>query len=74
MDFRSGSTILAFGRHVTIFSSHVCLGLPSLLFPTGFPTKSLHAFLFSPMRVTHPAHLIIIDLTIIIISGEKFKL
>jgi hypothetical protein len=27
---------------------HQCLDLPSGLFPSGFPIKLLHAFLFSP--------------------------
>jgi hypothetical protein len=27
---------------------HLCLGLPSGLFPSGFPTNILQAFLFSP--------------------------
>jgi hypothetical protein len=25
-------------------STHLCLGLPSGLFPSGFPTSILHAF------------------------------
>jgi hypothetical protein len=39
------------------------LGLPSGLFPTGFPTNNLYAFLFSPIRATCSAHLILFDLT-----------
>jgi hypothetical protein len=38
-------------RSVPIVSSHLPLGLPSSLFPSGFPTKILYAFLISPMRV-----------------------
>jgi hypothetical protein len=30
-----------------ILSSHVCLGLPSGLFPSGFPTKIFYEFLIS---------------------------
>ena len=33
-------------RSVIILSTHLCLGLPSSLFPSSFPTKSLH---------THPS-------------------
>jgi hypothetical protein len=54
--------------------SYVCLGLPSGLFPSGFPTKILHAFLISSMRVTWPGHLILLDLIILILFGEAYKL
>jgi hypothetical protein len=35
---------------------HLHLGLPSGLFPSGFPTDILHAISFVPIRVTLPAH------------------
>jgi hypothetical protein len=35
-------------RSILMLSTHQCLGLPSGLFPTGFPIKTLYAFLFSP--------------------------
>jgi hypothetical protein len=35
-------------RSILIMSTHLHLGLPSGLFPSGFPTNILHAFLFSP--------------------------
>jgi hypothetical protein len=34
-------------RSILISSSHLCLGLPSGLPPSGFPTKTLHALLCS---------------------------
>ena len=35
-------------RSILILSSHLCLGLPSGLFPPGFPTKTLYTPLLSP--------------------------
>ena len=35
-------------RSILILSSHLCLGLPRGLFPSGFPTKTLYKPLLSP--------------------------
>jgi hypothetical protein len=35
-------------------STHLCLGIPSGLFPSGFLTNHLHAFLFSPFVLYGP--------------------
>ena len=40
-------------RSSLILSSHLHLGLPSCLFPSGFPTKTMSTPLFSPPPHTH---------------------
>ena len=47
---------------VLLLSSHLCLDPISLLFPSGFLTNFLSAYLFSSMPAVCPAHLIILDL------------
>jgi hypothetical protein len=53
--------ILSLSRYIWILSTHLRLGLRSGLFPSGFPTNILYALLFSNIRATWPAHLILLD-------------
>jgi len=59
-------------RSILILSSLLCLGLPSRLFPSGFPTKTLYTSLFYHISATCPAHLILLDFITRTILGEEY--
>jgi hypothetical protein len=67
-------TIPSYLRPALILSTDLHLGLPSGLFPYGFPVSVLYAFLLPPITATCPAHLILLDLIIVIIFGEEHDL
>jgi hypothetical protein len=60
-------------RSIVILSTHLHLGIPSGHFPFGFPTNILYPFRFFPIRATCSAHLILLDLIILIVLGEEYK-
>jgi len=65
------SHFLKIHLNVVLLSRH--LGLPSGLFPSGFPIKTLYAPLLSPKRATCPTHLSLLDLITQMISGEEYR-
>ena len=60
-------------RSILKLSTHLRLGLPSCLFPSGFLTKTLYTPLSSPIRATCPAYLILLNFITRTILGEEYK-
>jgi hypothetical protein len=59
---------------ILLLSTHLRHGLISGLFPSGFLINILYAFLVSPIRATCPAHLMLLNLSTLIIFGKAYKL
>ena len=60
-------------RSILILSFPLCLGLPSGLFPSGFPTKTLYTPLLFPIRATCPTHLILVFFLTQTKFGEEYR-
>ena len=60
-------------RSNLILPTHLRLGVPSGLFPSFFPTKTLYSPLSSPIRATCPAHLILLDFITRTMLGEEYR-
>ena len=60
-------------RLILMLSSHLCLGLPSGLVPSGCPTKTLYMPLLSPICATCPAHPILLDYITQTVLGEECR-
>ena len=60
-------------RTILLLSSHLSQGLPSGLFPSGFPTKTLYTPLLSPIRATCRTHLILLDFITQTVLSVKYR-
>ena len=60
-------------RSTLMLTFRLCLGLPSGLFPSGCPTKTLYTPLLTPIRATCLTHHILLDFITRTIFGEQYR-
>ena len=54
-----------------LISCHLCLGLASVLFPSGFLTKISYAFHISSIHDTCSVHLRLLDLIVFVVPSAN---
>jgi len=65
-------TIYFLKTHLML-TCHTHLGLPSGIFPSGFPTKILHALLLFPIRAAYPNRLTLLAVITRMILGNGYR-
>jgi hypothetical protein len=61
-------------RYILLLSFNVRLGLPSGVFPSGFPTKMLYVLIIYPIHASYTGHVTLLHLITVIIFCEEYRL